>query len=415
MQTLPSEADVSLHTLKRLLEFGAEGPTLDYKRRMDLAQKSDVVELAKDFGAMLDLGGHIIVGADDSGRPCDGLTLAESQLFDEAKLRSKLVKYIPEPFRFFVAVHEHADRILAIFHILPHPEGCCVFARIGEYDRAGKAVLTFREGEIFVRHGSASERATQHDVSRILDKRCVIVESSEVASRLSRDAARQCFSEGQRVGHAKSNYLAGAVGFAMTRRALDMNERIFFQTEYRRRLHEWIERGFLRRGGHSFHAEHGWQKDSYMVWGRLTHAFEPKSFTLVRTDSQGGIGVYFQENVTRWTLDEQIAWWFTGAWLLGTALQSVLGNAGDLYTCNLFADDSEINIGPIDLPPILLGTHPDGLRSLVAEQMANLRLRAASPNEIFPKLHAEEWSPWPLRHALNSGRRFHRSRLGGSR
>lgn len=404
MQAPHLEADVSLPTLKRLLDLGAEGPRLDYKRWMNLAQPSEVVELAKDVGAMLDLGGHLIVGADSQGRPCGGLTPEEANLFDEAKLRSKLRKYVPEPFRLFTAVHEHAGLILAIVHILPHPAGCCVFAQKGEYVRDGRTVLAFRQAEIFVRHGSASERAAQHDIARILDKRCIIAESSEVASQLARDAARRAFLAGQTLGQCNPAYLSGAVGFAMTRRALNVNDRIFYQHEYRNTLDNVLERKFLRREGHMFHPEHGWQSHSYSVWGKLTHSRERDSFVLVRTDSQGGVGVYFQEDVTKWTVEELVAWWFAGAWFLGTMLQGLLGSSGELYTCNLLTDDVEVNAEPIELPPIIQATHPDGLYSMMAEQMTSLRNQAMSKTNFWRPTR-DEWSPWDLRDRLNSGRR----------
>ncbi len=161
------ERNVTKDKLVQLLDEGAESEALDYKEACDLSLTQDQVELAKDIGAMQVIGGFIVVGADTSGKPTGRFTAAQATLFDEAKLRAKLRKWIPEPFDLATAVHEHNGHQLTIVYVGPNARGCGIFAADGQYGAGKQQVTAFRKGEIFVRHGSASERAQQHDLERI--------------------------------------------------------------------------------------------------------------------------------------------------------------------------------------------------------------------------------------------------------
>jgi hypothetical protein len=161
------EPNVSKDKLLQLLDEGAESETLDFKETCDLSSREDQVEVAKDVGAMLVDGGFIVVGADSQGRPTGRFTEAQAKLFDEATLRAKLAKWIPEPFELKVGVHHHGGDLLAVLYVGPNPKGCCIFQADGQYMKNGKQVAVFRSGDIFVRHGTASERAQQHDLDRI--------------------------------------------------------------------------------------------------------------------------------------------------------------------------------------------------------------------------------------------------------
>jgi hypothetical protein len=65
------EPNVTKDKLLQLLEEGAESQTLDFKETCDLSSKEDLVEVAKDVGAMQVDGGFIVVGVDSQGRPTD--------------------------------------------------------------------------------------------------------------------------------------------------------------------------------------------------------------------------------------------------------------------------------------------------------------------------------------------------------
>jgi hypothetical protein len=161
------EPNVTKDKLLQLLDEGAESEMLDFKETCDLSSKKDEVEVAKDVGAMQVEGGFIVIGADSQGRPTGRFTEAQAKLFDEATLRAKLAKWIPEPFQLKVAVHRHDGNLFALVYVGPNPKGCCIFQADGQYMKNGKEVTVFRSGDILVRHGTASERAQQHDLDRI--------------------------------------------------------------------------------------------------------------------------------------------------------------------------------------------------------------------------------------------------------
>lgn len=156
--------------IRSLLGQGSEYEKLDYKRTLDITDKHSVIEIAKDIAAMLSSeGGSILVGADDSGVQVSDLTDAEYDKFDETKLRNALKKYITEPINVVCSM----AKVDGFNHLLiecgDYPNGFVVFKIDGQYrDAAGKDKLAFRQGEVFVRHGSASERWEQHDIERIL-------------------------------------------------------------------------------------------------------------------------------------------------------------------------------------------------------------------------------------------------------
>ena len=156
--------------LLALLAEQHEQPCLDYKRRLDLSDRGDVVELAKDVAAMRSeaLGGYIVVGADDHGTPIADLTPQMAKLFDEATLRPKLERYLDAP---VVRSCQHTvdGKTLVVLYIAPSPSGWCIFKAPGEYEDAAKRKrIVFRAGDVFVRHGTSSERWNDVDVARLL-------------------------------------------------------------------------------------------------------------------------------------------------------------------------------------------------------------------------------------------------------
>jgi len=160
---------VSREKLAQLLDEQHESESLDYKATCDLRERRDIVELAKDVAAMQMEGGFIVVGADDQGNPTGRLTREQAQLLDEATVRAKLDAYIPEPYELRVAVHEVEASLCAVIYVGPNTRGWCIFKRDGTYQRPdGRQVTIFRAGEVFARHGTASERWRQEDIDRIL-------------------------------------------------------------------------------------------------------------------------------------------------------------------------------------------------------------------------------------------------------
>ena len=146
-----------------LLRAGHEHEGLDYKGQLDLSDKASVLELVKDIAAFSAAGGYLVVGCDEGGRPTGLVTEAHGLLLDESRLRAKIKRYLPEPLKLRSACHEHEGCRLVLVHIGAHPDGFVIVERDGQSERGH----VFRRGDVFVRHGTASERWEPHDFGQI--------------------------------------------------------------------------------------------------------------------------------------------------------------------------------------------------------------------------------------------------------
>ncbi len=186
--TTPPEARsgrVDQQTLVDLLAEQAEAPWLDYKTAADLDDQRSLVEIVKDIGAMSMDGGYLVIGADDKGGPA-GAPLSRPKLFDEARLSAKVKKYLPSVM-LRTASYSQAGQDYTIVYVAPHPDGFAIFAIDGHYTHGmtGKHNTVFRAGEVFARHGTASERWQQGDVARIRSRlRAGITGNQDAAARL---------------------------------------------------------------------------------------------------------------------------------------------------------------------------------------------------------------------------------------
>lgn len=115
-------------------------------------------------------GGYIVVGADSSGALTGRFSSEHAKLFDEARLRQILAKWIPAPFDILSAVHDLDGAVTAVVYVAPNPKGMCIFKADGQYQEAsGKTATVFRDGDVFVRDGTQSRRGQQPDIDRIVD------------------------------------------------------------------------------------------------------------------------------------------------------------------------------------------------------------------------------------------------------
>jgi hypothetical protein len=78
-------------------------------------------------------------------------------------LRSKVKRYVQEPIELRTARHELNGNILVVIHVGAHPDGFVILDADGQ---TGDKVV-FRRGDVFVRHGTASERWAPHDFGQI--------------------------------------------------------------------------------------------------------------------------------------------------------------------------------------------------------------------------------------------------------
>jgi hypothetical protein len=165
--------------LRSLLDEKHEQAALDYKTSLDVNERRDIVELAKDIAAMQSeaSGGYIVVGADDHGTVVPNVTAAQAALFDEATLRNKLKRYLAEPFDIRTAIHTIDQATVVLLYIAPAHEGWCIFKADGEYEEEyppgsgkKKKKTVFLIGDVFVRHGTASERWQDADRKQLIEQ-----------------------------------------------------------------------------------------------------------------------------------------------------------------------------------------------------------------------------------------------------
>lgn len=163
---LDIEPRVDRLKLQEILEAAHESDSVEYIASCDVATRRDTVELATEVGALAARGGYLVIGVDDSGTLTGRLTEAMSALFDDAIVRDKLARYLPD-LNLHVGRHVFEGGLVVLIAVMPHSDGAAVFAADGTFDHAGKPKTVFRKGDIFVRHGSKSERPTQSDLRRL--------------------------------------------------------------------------------------------------------------------------------------------------------------------------------------------------------------------------------------------------------
>lgn len=163
---LSIEARVDADKLRELVAEGHESDRLEYVAACNLNERRDVVELASEIGALAARGGYLVVGLDDDGRPTGMMDARMAALFDDATVRDKLARYLPDV-DVHVGKHEDSGGYIVVMAVMPHPDGAVAFAADGAFEHRGKPTVAFRKGELLVRHGSKSERPTQADISRL--------------------------------------------------------------------------------------------------------------------------------------------------------------------------------------------------------------------------------------------------------
>jgi Schlafen, AlbA_2 len=169
----PVPPDVTEDQLKLLLDQQSETEILDYKSELDLVDRAKKpraqVGLAKDIAALLSgRGGHLVIGADESGTPTGKLNAEQAAQLDESRLRKRLEKFIPEGFQIRVASHEIGGTLIALIHVSPHSDGLVVMKADGAYLEGKKERIVFRAGDIFIRRGTESRRLGQAELRRHL-------------------------------------------------------------------------------------------------------------------------------------------------------------------------------------------------------------------------------------------------------
>lgn len=67
-------------------------------------------------------------------------------------------------------MHEIDGNVTVLVYVGPNREGLAVFAADGQYVVGVRQVTAFRKGDVFARHGSASEPWNQGDIARVIER-----------------------------------------------------------------------------------------------------------------------------------------------------------------------------------------------------------------------------------------------------
>jgi hypothetical protein len=164
------DGTVTAEKLAELMAVQTEYDALDYKAFLDPSRNDDRIEFTKDVASMQALsdGGYIVVGVDGTGRPTTQAGIIDSRLFDETALRQAVEKYLPPPNHLVAQVHVVDGISVALVYVGRRAEGFTIFKSQGQTS-AGRAI--FQAGDVFVRHGTSSERWQQHDLETLLKQR----------------------------------------------------------------------------------------------------------------------------------------------------------------------------------------------------------------------------------------------------
>lgn len=144
-----------------------ERSDLDLKRAIDWDDPRQRLELIKDLVAMANSGGGTVrIGATETEEI--GIDTISASKLDGARISDCLNRYVT-PASTSVTHHIHpldSGRVVIEVSIRGIDKYPLVFAFDGNY--AGGNV--FRKGDIYVRHGAKSERATHQDIRELIDK-----------------------------------------------------------------------------------------------------------------------------------------------------------------------------------------------------------------------------------------------------
>jgi hypothetical protein len=193
----------------------------------------------------------------------------------------------------------------------------------------------FRAGEIFTRHGSASERANTHDIGRILDKRAHRAQESERAAAQARFAAYSCFPDDAEIlqdeESGPDSFLVGSVGFATSLRPTDLTRRIFYDRTLESHLWGLMEDVALRRSRHYFSSSIIRSSNQLTMQGEITDTGQVPCYVRATVDYSGWVGIGFGERSHSWSWEECAGWWGYGAWRVALSVLGVLGCSEALF------------------------------------------------------------------------------------
>jgi hypothetical protein len=166
--------------LERAREAKRESKFVEFKEKFDPADDGEWIELIKDFVALANTGGGVIVIGLRNDGSASGSDIRPVLALDGATIGDKLVRYVNDNFDDFdIQAVRRADGRVAAIVVGAAEDAPLVFAQPGNYtDARNRQKTAFARGAIYVRHGAKSEPATRDDLRGFLDRRLATVRES---------------------------------------------------------------------------------------------------------------------------------------------------------------------------------------------------------------------------------------------
>lgn len=164
-----------LSTIERAQAAKRESKSLDFKEAFDPGVKSEWPELVKDFVAMANSGGGLIVfGVRNNGEAASA-SVRPVLMLDPATITDKLARYTGIQFSHF-QIHEarRGSKTVAVIEVGAAVDAPIVFTQVGTYNVPGQAKqqkTAFSKGTVYFRHGAKSEPGTTADIREFVERR----------------------------------------------------------------------------------------------------------------------------------------------------------------------------------------------------------------------------------------------------
>jgi hypothetical protein len=161
------------------LSASKESKYVEFKEFFDPDSTGDCCEIAKDFVALANSGGGIVVIGLDSCGVVAPRDLSKVLALDPADVTNKLAKYVGgREISFSMQIVEKENAKLVAFLIDPAPTPL-LFEKPGTYSDGAKGQKTaFGQGTVFYRHGAKSEPGTNLDLEKSLERRLESIRKS---------------------------------------------------------------------------------------------------------------------------------------------------------------------------------------------------------------------------------------------
>jgi hypothetical protein len=152
-----------------------ESKYVEFKEQFETTAEGEWIELIKDFVAIANSGGGVVVIGVANDGSISGADLTRVLALDGAAIADKLMRFVGSNFDEF-EVHSvnrvGGGRVAAIV-IGSVTDAPLVFIQPGNYvePRRQRAKTAFARGATYMRHGAKSEPATQEDLRLFIDRR----------------------------------------------------------------------------------------------------------------------------------------------------------------------------------------------------------------------------------------------------